>query len=269
MKVESGVASIFVSKDDTGWVAAGTWWGKVLVWDATYERVFAHKLGSFIYDVDFSPDSTRLATVDSPNSAAKHSPQGDRIAVACSHGYVRVWDSNNGRPLVDIKVNASMNGLLWFNNHLFIKTNDKQIKQINATTRSTVSKWSLPYSDYRSCIALPQHGRFAAYSAKQTITFWDTSTHEQLCIMSQSPRRMSNRVLSRRPTFCNRRRQQKTHHKKPIFYRNMFCFLSWIIFSHMDKLSLFHLTSRGRKFLSTILRLMHGNMVISPMRKNY
>ena len=70
-------------------------------------------------------------------------------------------------------------GLLWFNNNLFVMS-DSKIKQIGASTRSAVSEWLVPERSRFSCIALPKHGEFIAYSTLRTVTFWDTATHTQL-----------------------------------------------------------------------------------------
>ena len=70
-------------------------------------------------------------------------------------------------------------GLLWSNNHLFA-ISDGKIKEIDASTGSAVSEWSVPESNYYSCIALSKHREFIAYSAKPTVTFWNTSSHIQL-----------------------------------------------------------------------------------------
>ena len=198
------VVCIAVSKDGR-WIAAGTYQGNVFVWDAkTHEQVFKHKEDSHaIKGVDFSPDSTRLVFAsdnetasiwdilagkrlqtllhDNPLSAAKYSPQGDRIATATPDS-IRVWDSKDGRLFLDIEVGVTPyynTGLLWSNNHLFA-ISDGKIKEIDASTGSAVSQWSVPKRDYYSRIALPKHGQFIAYSANRTVTFWDTSSHIQL-----------------------------------------------------------------------------------------
>ena len=146
------VLCVAVSKDGR-FITAGALWAEVFVWDArTYEQVFAVKIpgGPTIRDVDFSPDSTRLVctncedktatiwdiaarkkvqTFDHGQSvfAAKYSPQGDRIATATRES-IQVWDSNDGRLLVDVNVGLKpWKGLLWFDNHLFVKTEDSNI----------------------------------------------------------------------------------------------------------------------------------------------
>ena len=68
MKVEDGVWSVAVSKD--GRFIAAVSDGGLFVWDATtHEQVFADSLVPF-FDVDFSPDSTRLVSADSLNNTA-------------------------------------------------------------------------------------------------------------------------------------------------------------------------------------------------------
>ena len=212
-----------VSKDGR-WIAVETDWDGAIVWDAeTYKQVFAHKGNSHTtYGVDFSPDSTRLivASRQSYNTsivtvwdlalgkrvqtlchegllrAAKYSPLGDRIATATRYS-VRVWDSNNGRLLLDIPVTPTAfgnAGVIWFNNHLLVVSRNK-IKQIDASTGSTVSEWAVPDGDCASCIALSRYGEFIAYSATRTVTFWDTSTHTQLGLI-QHPQDIRSIALS-------------------------------------------------------------------------
>ena len=206
------VGYVTVSRDGR-WIAAASWDGAVSVWKATtYEQVFVGKAGGLaIFEVDFSPASSRLvsaggnddaATIwdiaacqkvrtlehDEWVGAAQYSPQGERVATATETS-VRVWDSNDGRLLVNIHVPKVdlWRGLLWFNNHLFVKTEGSRIKEINASTSSTVSEWSVPPTNHPSYIILPQHGQFMAYASRETITFWSTSTpHAQLGLISHS-----------------------------------------------------------------------------------
>lgn len=97
-----------------------------------------------------------------------------------------VRDSSPGRSLVSIITVASKipRGLLWFNNHLLVLF-DSTIKQLDpsAKTKSAlISKWQVPQSNIRSCIALSKHEAFIAYSAPHTVTLWDTSTQSQLVV---------------------------------------------------------------------------------------
>ena len=201
------VRCLAVSKDGR-WIAAGTYWGDVLVWDTkTFEQVFEHREESYaITGVDFAPEcSTRLVaswwdtatmwdvatrhrvrTFDNKSllRAARYSPQGDRIATATEIS-VQVWDSNDGRLLVDIQVPVTPmfnNGLLWFNSHLFV-ISDNKLKEIDAYTGSEVSEWLVSDTNAVSCIVMPQHGEFLAYSGSDSVLFWSTTTHVQLCLL--------------------------------------------------------------------------------------
>ena len=212
----SDVLCLAVSNDGR-WIAAGTDRGP-LVWNAkTYEEVFSHRVG-YINGVDFSPDSTRLVSASGNRTAsiwdiatrervqtldhggwvtaAKYSPQGDRIATATGDS-VRVWDCNDGRLLKQINVTVTpsyITGLLWFNSHLLV-VSDGKIKQFETSTGSTVSEWPVRGSNSYSCIVLPKHRGFIAYSTERTVTFWDTATHTQLGLI-RHPQNICSIALS-------------------------------------------------------------------------
>ncbi|KAH0838772.1 WD40-repeat-containing domain protein [Lanmaoa asiatica] len=220
--MEVGIVNCLAVSQDGRWIAAGTWFDGVILWDAkTYEQVFSLKEDtSDICGVDFSPDSTRLVVASDSRTAtiwdlatrervvgplchegyvraAKYSLQGDRIATATPNS-VRVYDSNDGSLLVDVSVNVAPrynSGLLWSNDQLFI-VSDSKIKLLEASTGSVVSEWPVPGTNDLSCIALPQNGEFIAYSVKRTVMFWDMSTHtyrgliqpiQDVCSISLSP----------------------------------------------------------------------------------
>ena len=193
------VQCVAFSKDGK-WIAAGTYWGEVMVWDAkTYKQTFTWKTNIVVRGLDFSPDATRLvvlgdrmATVlnittrelalhplhHEDGVAAKYSPKGDRIATA-SRNAVRVYDSSDGHLLVEIQVTVASrfnSGLLWCNDHLFVISESK-IKQIDTSTGLDVSEWPITDTDNHSCIAIPKHGEFIAYAANRAVTFWDTTTN--------------------------------------------------------------------------------------------
>ena len=185
---------------DAKWIAAGTFWGDVMIWDAEiFRHVFTTwRIDDVIRGVDFSPDSTRLLALGDKTAtvwdiatrelvfrlrheksllAAKYSPNGNQIATATEES-VRVYDGNKGHLVVEIKVQVTTShntGLLWFNNGLFV-ISDSSVKQIDASSGSTI--WETPVPN-PSCITIPGHGEFIAYSANRTVTFWDTSTHTQ------------------------------------------------------------------------------------------
>ena len=206
------VVCLAVSKNGK-WIAGGTLWSYVFVWDAeTYETVWKHREDSLpIEAVSFSLDSTKLISGSSNWTAtiwdvvcgkqihtlkhkqysviaAKFSSDGDRIATATSKGSVQVWDSSNGQLLVGIPVTVTSwynNGLLWFNNHIFVVSYNT-IKQLDASTGSTVSEWPVPNSDDYSCIAVSRHGKFITYSTSRSVTFWDTPTHLQIGLVEHT-----------------------------------------------------------------------------------
>ena len=211
------VNCLAVSKDGK-WIAGGIN-DQVSVWDATTFQVSWKHEGRPVNAVDFSPDSTRLVSASDERTAivwdiangkqmqtlshddvliaAKYSLQGDRIATATFDSVI-VWDSNDGRSLVNIKVTVVPwynNGLLWFNDHLLV-VSDGKIKEFNAFTGSTVSEWPVPDTAWYSCIALPKHAEFVAYSTKRMVTFWDTSTHAQLALTVQHPQGVHSIALS-------------------------------------------------------------------------
>ena len=282
MKVEDGVHSLAVSKD--GRFIAAELSNKVLVWDATtYKRIFAGRNGSEpIWDVDFSPNSARLVSADGGNHtatiwditartkvqtldhgrsvyAAKYSPQGDRIATA-SWKSIRVWDSEDGRLLIDVKVGPSpLRGLLWFKNYLFVKTKDSKVKQIDASTGSAVSEWSVPHDD-DSQIALPQHGQFLAYSTRDHITFWDTSTRIQLGLIFRSS-------YGRSIAFSSSGQRLALVQQRKIIIENV----SRVkVRPHLNKFPFLICTSytRSRTFILKKLRSTRGKTLNSPMRKH-
>ena len=230
--IETGTVNCVAVSNDGKWIAAGTHSNGVSVWDATTFRLAIQdsERHQYIHGVDFSPDSMRLVSTPYRELAVvwdlatrkqvqtlrhegwvvavKYSPQGDRIATATGDGTVRVWDSNDGRLLVDIKGRVTVvikpnpvcnAGLLWFDDHLLVLFDDK-IKKFDAYTGSTVSEFPVPHVHYHSCIALPKHRAFIAYSTYRSLTLWDTSTHSQLALI-RHPKGIRSIAFSRRPFY--------------------------------------------------------------------
>ena len=211
MEVNS-VRCLAVSVDNQR-VAAGTSSGDLFVWDmTTHEKVFTVKESACgINGVDFSPiNSSRLVSASRRSTAivwdvaartskrkpvvtfrhqgfvtaVKYSPQGDRIVTADPY-FIQIWESNNGRLLVDIPVGITPSyntGLSWFNDHLFVVSDDK-IKKLDASKGSTISQWPIPTIDHFSCISPLKSGQFIAYSTKRVASFWDTQTHTRLSLI--------------------------------------------------------------------------------------
>ena len=191
-RVETGYVRSLAASKDGKWIAVGASRG-IFVWNAETYEVVEYGEGEYVRAVDFSPDSRLVAGMGNKKAtiwdlatgkrvqtlyhqdyliAGKYSPRGFRIATATDNGTVGVWDSNDGRLLVDIDVkvipwyNA---GLLWSNNRLFV-VSYKAIEEFDASTGSKVSGWSVPDASSEACIALPKHEQFIAFSANRTVT---------------------------------------------------------------------------------------------------
>ena len=216
MDAGSDVFNIAVSRDGK-WIISGTERGKLTVWHATRHKKVTEWQGhkGRVYAVDISPDGERIATgsydktacVWSPTGkqllgplkhdwmivAVKFSPNGRLIATTTwsdlSNNSVRVYDSQSGDLLVEsvdipITVRAfSFNGpLVWVSNskYLFALSNKGSINYLDASTGTTLSLWSIHSSNNPRCIALASNGTFIAASAGSSVSFWDTTTHEQI-----------------------------------------------------------------------------------------
>ncbi|KAF8547368.1 hypothetical protein OG21DRAFT_1490282 [Imleria badia] len=211
MAAGSVVGNVAASRDGKK-VVSGTWSGLVTVWNAeNHEKVTEFKAHSnWVRAVDVSPDGTRIATGSQDSTAcvwslstgerllgplghgggwvvaAKFSPNGCLIATATlDPNAVWVYDSRNGRHLVDgipIRVNAALNNsLAWASDskQLFVLAHDGNINCLDASTGTTLSTWPI-HSNYGMCISLASNGTFIAASAGSSVSFWDTTTREQI-----------------------------------------------------------------------------------------
>ena len=82
------VRCVAMSKDGR-WIAAGTFWGDVIVWNAvTHVKVISCRNdNSIIHAVDFSPDSTRLVTASENCTSLVWN-----ILLSFSHG-LAMWEN--------------------------------------------------------------------------------------------------------------------------------------------------------------------------------
>ena len=200
---------------DGRWIAAGTDHWEIIVWDTkTFENFsWTYKGCVDIREVYFSPDSTRLVaavetwahkpkngvtvvwdiatreqaqTLDHEDSiAATYSPQGNRIATA-PIGSIRIWDSDDGRLIRDIKDVRATKVLWQSNDHLLVisRRGDSTIfQQIDASTGTISAEWP---ADPDSCIAAPKHGNFIVYSTGHIVTIWDVLTRTQLGLIQHT-----------------------------------------------------------------------------------
>ena len=217
MDAGSPVRCTAVSQDGK-WIVSGTEDGQVTVWDAeSYKKVneFEAHSGNPVYAVDVSPDGMEIATGSNDNTACiwsrstarrllgpfqhkwfavavKFSPNGRLLATATwYHHSVRVYDSEvssspNSRLLIDLPISicgpSGNQSLAWESdsNHLFVLSYDSEIYSINVSAGQTLFKWLIRCHDDPTSIHLANNGAFIAASDDSSVTFWDTTTHEQI-----------------------------------------------------------------------------------------
>ena len=214
MDAGSTVYNIAVSRDGK-WVVSGTDSGFVMVWDAeNHSKVTEWKAHSrAVFAVDVSPDGTRIATGSNDRTlcvwslsgssgerllgpfkhdefvvAVKFSPNGNLIATATwQRDSVRVYDLEKGtskfRFVFSITVGSQFNqSLAWASDskQLFVLSRDGNIHCLDVSTGKTRLTWRIHSSDEARCIALAGDGTFIVVSANSSVSFWNTTTHEQI-----------------------------------------------------------------------------------------
>ena len=220
-RTEADSVRCLAASQDGRWIvlAARRYASEIIMWDTkTFEkqRFSTFRISSeTLHGVDFSPDSSRFVTAmggykewhgyvagetriwdiatrkqvqtlaHDDALAATYSPQGNRIATANGHS-VRIWDSNDGRLILDIK-DVKATKVLWqSNDHLFVfscRENSTIFQQIDASTGTISAEWP---ADSNSCIAAPKHGNFIVYSTGHTVTIWDVLTRSQLGVIQHT-----------------------------------------------------------------------------------
>jgi len=220
------VFSIAVSRDGKV-IVSGTESGLVTVWNASslskVAEFQAH--GDRVRAVDVSPDATKIATGSNDKTvcvwslstgeqllrplehifwvvAAKFSPDGHLIATAtCDRDSVRVYDSQDGRVKVDIrvKVGSALNqSLAWASDsrRLFALSSDSYVHHVDVSTNTTLSRWRIHSSNNPRCVALVGNGTFIAASAASSVSFWDTASQKQIVTVIECPHRIWSVTLS-------------------------------------------------------------------------
>ena len=194
----------------------------VRIWDArTHAKVLDIKgHTSSVFAVDVSPDSTKLATGSCDKTACiwnittgerlvgplhhddwimavRFSSIGDRIATATAAENsadektaksIRIYDSDNGQQLVlfDIPfmVARMMTSLAWTSDgrQLFAASYGL-VKQFDTSSGSLLKEWSVPGGGRVGSLVLSRNQKFAVVTASKSLSFWDTSTHQQIGIV--------------------------------------------------------------------------------------
>ena len=217
MDADDIVCSIAVPQDGK-WIVTGTFCGQVMVWDAeTHEKVKEFREydeDTYVCSVDVSPDGSKIATGaddetariwslgtgeqllgpfkhDDNVAAVKFSPDGHLLATATSwwpEPCIRIYDSrrNVNHLLADFRVpviEENNHGFLaWSSDsrQLFALCDDNNIHCLDVYTGRRLSKWSIHSKYSPKCISVASNGTFIAACADSSVSFWDTTTHQQI-----------------------------------------------------------------------------------------
>ena len=209
MDAGSIIFNIAVSRDGKR-IVSGTGGGLVTVWNAeSHSKVKEHNNWHWVCGVDVSPHGTRIATGSQDETlcvwslstgkrllgpvkhdnlvvAVKFSPDGRLIATATwERDSVRVYNSQNGGLLVEFPIQVGSwhnQSLAWASDskRLFTLSRGGDIHWLDVSTGTILSKWAIHSSDKARCITLASNGTFIAASANSSVSFWDTTTHEQI-----------------------------------------------------------------------------------------
>ena len=213
MDAGSPIRAIATSQDGK-WVVSGTDGGFVTVWSAgghsKLTKLTVHKYQ--VWAVDVSQDGAGIATGsgdttvcvwsastgerllgplghDEELAMVKFSPDERLIATASWRRDIRVYDSQTGGLVAQVlrdyitKVNLIVNdSLVWASDskQLFDLSQDANVNCLDVSTGTALSKWAIHSSKDPRCIALARNGTFIAASANLSVSFWDTTTHEQI-----------------------------------------------------------------------------------------
>ena len=191
----------------------------VKVWNAhTHEEVLDIKgHTNSVFGVDISPDSTRLATGSYDETACiwnlttgerlvgplqhenwavavRFSPNGDRLATATAAENhedektaksIRIYDSNTGQQLVQFDVpfmnGQNMTSLAWTSGgRQLFAASYSQVEHFDTSSGSLLKKWLVPGGGWVGSVALPRNQKFVVVVAFKSLSFWDTSTYQQI-----------------------------------------------------------------------------------------
>lgn len=192
---------------------SGSEMARVGVWDAqTHQKVLDIKgHTSSVWSVNISSDSTKFATGGLDNQAfiwsiatgerlvgpLRHdglvvavgfSPSGDHIATATAENpdpkSIRIYDSENGQLLLDIPFQASKNtsaSLAWSaDGRQLFAVSYGEVKHFDISSGSLLNKWSVPGGTWAASLILSRNEKFMVIVASNSLSFWDTSTQQQI-----------------------------------------------------------------------------------------
>ena len=212
MDTRSPILCIALSRDGQ-WAVSGTESGQVMVWNAKrHSKVIEWKAhNNWVRAVDVSLDGTRITTGSKDKTVCvwslstgerllgpfkhvesvvvvKFSPDGRLIATGTWNSEIRVYDNQTGGLLVSFPVQVcwTLNqSLAWGSDgkQLFASSGDANVHCLDVSTTGTtrtLSQWAIHSIKDPRCIALARNGTFIAVSTNSLVSFWDTTSHEQI-----------------------------------------------------------------------------------------
>ena len=226
MDAGNAVCGIAVSRDGK-WIVSGTGDGRVVVWNSErHSKVTEFRAhGTYgVVSIDISADTTKIVTVSEDFTARVWSLSGERLlgllehvdhcwAVAAkfsldgrliataTYDSVRVFDSQNGNLLVEFPVQVfseSSQSLAWASDskQLFVLSHDGYIYHVDVSSGTTLSKWHIHSNDAPTCIVLESNGTFIAAAAGSSVSFWDTTSQEQIGAVIQHTHGIQSMAVS-------------------------------------------------------------------------
>ena len=219
---ESAIRCLATSQDGK-WSVTGTKSGRVTVWDAeSREKLTWFAKAGGANSVDISSDGTKIAIAWGDKTVSVYSlPDNEKQGNArnCSFHTVRfspdgllfacgvesgkssslgIYNSNSSQnaSLQDIEITTRSVSWTSDSKQLFALSSDGDIYCVDVSNGRTLSKWPIHSNDSPTCISLSSNGIFIAACANSSISFWDTSTHEQIGFVIHHPHSVNSMAIS-------------------------------------------------------------------------
>ena len=214
---ESAICCLAASQDGK-WIAAGRESGRVTVWYAeSWKKLRWFAREKAVNSVDISSDGTKIAIawddkyvsvcslpdgeklcgwMDCDVHTVKLSPDGFLFACGAETSFLCIYDTRSGKFLGSSQIFAR--SVAWSSNskQLFALSSDGNIHCVEASSGETLSKWPIHSQDNPTCISLSSNGAFIAASANSSVSFWSTSTHEQIGFVIYHPHSVNSMAIS-------------------------------------------------------------------------
>ena len=168
--------SVDISSDSTKFATgSATAGGNASIWSLTTGKRLLGPLkhDGWVVGVRFSPNDDRIAT------AAAESARGNTA------NSIRIYNSENGHLLLDIPFafQRCSTTLVWSadGRQLFAPSYHREVKRFDTSSGSLLGKWSVPGdNNWPAFLILSHNQKFAAVVSLKALSFWDTSTYQQI-----------------------------------------------------------------------------------------